>query len=297
MEEMRSFGYICPACGKAVLHSRSVFALNAAAARMECECGKEALTAETDGLRFRLQVPCGVCGGHHQAECAADAVLRGRGIGLACPEKQELCCYIGEDAEVRRAMEGLALRVAKEKASPDEAFTDNVIMYEVLSELKDIAGRGGISCACGSHRYTMQVRRGAVDGLMRKVQAMGEAKVAEEIGVGVPTLRDVVKELMKPGRDLRSDLPAPILRTDVLDMKDLKPGMVLTGTVRNVIDFGVFVDIGVHQDGLVHISQVCNKFIKHPSEVVAVGDVVKVLVLDVDEKKHRISLSMKQVKE
>ena len=148
-------------------------------------------------------------------------------------------------------------------------------------------------CGCGDE----DVRRGAVDGLMRKVQAMGEAKVAEEIGVGVPTLRDVVKELMKPGRDLRSDLPAPILRTDVLDIKDLKPGMVLTGTVRNVIDFGVFVDIGVHQDGLVHISQVCSRFIKHPSEVVAVGDIVKVLVLDVDEKKHRISLSMKQVKE
>ena len=148
-------------------------------------------------------------------------------------------------------------------------------------------------CGCGDE----DVRRGAVDGLMRKVQAMGETKVAEEIGVGVPTLRDVVKELMKPGRDLRSDLPAPILRTDVLDMKDLKPGMVLTGTVRNVIDFGVFVDIGVHQDGLVHISQVCSRFIKHPSEVVAVGDIVKVLVLDVDEKKHRISLSMKQVKE
>ena len=148
-------------------------------------------------------------------------------------------------------------------------------------------------CGCGDE----DVRRGAVDGLMRKVQAMGEAKIAEEIGVGVPTLRDVVKELMKPGRDLRSDLPAPILRTDVLDMKDLKPGMVLTGTVRNVIDFGVFVDIGVHQDGLVHISQVCSRFIKHPSEVVAVGDIVKVLVLDVDEKKHRISLSMKQVKE
>ena len=148
-------------------------------------------------------------------------------------------------------------------------------------------------CGCGDE----DVRRCAVDGLMRKVQAMGEAKVAEEIGVGVPTLRDVVKELMKPGRDLRSDLPAPILRTDVLDMKDLKPGMVLTGTVRNVIDFGVFVDIGVHQDGLVHISQVCSRFIKHPSEVVAVGDIVKVLVLDVDEKKHRISLSMKQVKE
>ena len=141
------------------------------------------------------------------------------------------------------------------------------------------------------------VRLGAVSQLMQKVQAMGEAAVAEKLGVGVPTLRDVVKELMKPGRDLRSDLPAPILRTDVLEIKDLKPGMVLTGTVRNVIDFGVFVDIGVHQDGLVHISQVCNKFIKHPSEVVAVGDIVKVLVLDVDEKKHRISLSMKQVKE
>lgn len=118
MEEMRSFGYICPACGKAVLHSRSVFALNAAAARMECECGKEALTAETDGLRFRLQVPCGVCGGHHQAECDAGALLHGRGIGLACPAKQELCCYIGEEPQVRKAMEGLALRVAKEKRPP-----------------------------------------------------------------------------------------------------------------------------------------------------------------------------------
>ena len=141
------------------------------------------------------------------------------------------------------------------------------------------------------------VRRGAVAQLMQKVQAMGEAQVAEKLVVGVPTLRDVVKELVKPGRDLRDDLPAPILRTDVLDMKDLKPGMVLTGTVRNVIDFGVFVDIGVHQDGLVHISQVCNRFIKHPSEVVSVGDIVKVMVLDVDEKKKRISLSMKQAKE
>ena len=141
------------------------------------------------------------------------------------------------------------------------------------------------------------VRRGAVAQLMQKVQAMGEAQVAEKLAVGVPTLRDVVKELVKPGRDLRDDLPAPILRTDVLDMKDLKPGMVLTGTVRNVIDFGVFVDIGVHQDGLVHISQVCNRFIKHPSEVVSVGDIVKVMVLDVDEKKKRISLSMKQAKE
>ena len=130
-----------------------------------------------------------------------------------------------------------------------------------------------------------------------RLNAYGAEKAAEALGVGVPTLRDIAKELSKPGRDPRDELPAPILRTDVLDIKDLKPGMVLTGTVRNVIDFGVFVDIGVHQDGLVHISQVCNKFIKHPSEAVAVGDVVKVVVLDVDEKKHRLSLSMKQVPE
>ena len=133
--------------------------------------------------------------------------------------------------------------------------------------------------------------------LPARLNAYGVEKAAVALGVGVPTLRDIAKELSKPGRDPRDELPAPILRTDVLDIKDLKPGMVLTGTVRNVIDFGVFVDIGVHQDGLVHISQVCNKFIKHPSEAVAVGDVVKVVVLDVDEKKHRISLSMKQVPE
>ena len=133
--------------------------------------------------------------------------------------------------------------------------------------------------------------------LPARLNAYGAEKAAVALGVGVPTLRDIAKELSKPGRDPRDELPAPILRTDVLDIKDLKPGMVLTGTVRNVIDFGVFVDIGVHQDGLVHISQVCNKFIKHPSEAVAVGDVVKVVVLDVDEKKHRISLSMKQVPE
>ena len=133
-------------------------------------------------------------------------------------------------------------------------------------------------------------------GLPDKLRAYGAEKAAAECGVGVPTLQDIVKELVKPGRDPRSDLPAPILRTDVLELKDLKPGMVLTGTVRNVIDFGVFVDIGVHQDGLVHISQVSSKYIKHPSEVVSVGDVVKVAVLDVDQKRGRISLTMKGVK-
>ena len=131
--------------------------------------------------------------------------------------------------------------------------------------------------------------------LPAQVKSYGEEKAAAECGVGVPTLRDVMGELMKPGRDIRDDLPQPILRTDVLEIKDLKPGMVLTGTVRNVIDFGAFVDIGVHQDGLVHISQVADKFVKHPSEAVSVGDVVKVVVLEADEKKKRISLSMRQV--
>ena len=122
-------------------------------------------------------------------------------------------------------------------------------------------------------------------------------QAAAELGVGLPTLNDLVSELLKPGRDIRDSLPKPILRTDVLSIADLKPGMKLTGTVRNVIDFGAFVDIGVHQDGLVHVSRISNKFIRHPSEVLAVGDIVKVVVLDVDEKKHRISLSIKDVKE
>ena len=145
--------------------------------------------------------------------------------------------------------------------------------------------------------YTLaDVKAGNLCELPRRLAAYGEEKAAAECGVGLPTLRDVAAELMKPGRDIRDDLPKPILRSDVLEMKDLKPGMTLTGTVRNVIDFGVFVDIGVHQDGLVHISQVADKFLKHPSEAVRVGDVVKVVVLDVDEKKKRISLSMRQAK-
>ncbi len=130
--------------------------------------------------------------------------------------------------------------------------------------------------------------------LPRQLEDYGTAKAAESCGVGEPTLIDIAKELAKPGRDPRDELPAPILRKDVLEMKDLKPGMELTGTVRNVIDFGVFVDIGVHQDGLVHISEVANRRLHHPSEAVKVGDIVKVVVLSVDEKRHRISLSMKQ---
>ena len=139
------------------------------------------------------------------------------------------------------------------------------------------------------------VTAGRIGDLPERVKQYGESKLASECGVGLPTLRDVVKELVKPGRDPRDELPKPVLRTDVLDIKDIIPGMILTGTVRNVIDFGVFVDIGVHQDGLVHISEIVNRFIKHPSEVVSIGDVVKVVVLNVDVAKKRISLSMKQV--
>ena len=146
---------------------------------------------------------------------------------------------------------------------------------------------------CG---YTKKdVADGNLSDLTERFQSYGADKLQEACGAGLPTLEDAVKELLKPGRDPRDDLPAPILRTDVLEIKDLKPGMVLSGTVRNVIDFGVFVDIGVHQDGLVHISQVCNRKIRHPSEIVQVGDVVKVAVLDVDVDRKRISLTMKNV--
>ena len=154
--------------------------------------------------------------------------------------------------------------------------------YEAAKQLLNLCG------------YTEKdVAEGKLGGLKEKIKALGEKKLSEEIGVGVLTLRDIASELMKPGRDPRDELPKPILRKDVLQISDLKPGMELTGTVRNVIDFGVFVDIGVHQDGLVHISRICDRYIKHPSEVLSVGDVVTVWVTEVDEKRKRISLTMK----
>ena len=145
--------------------------------------------------------------------------------------------------------------------------------------------------ACG---YTLaDVKAGRLEELKAKAEKLGYESLSETCGAGAPTLADIVKELMKPGRDPRDELPAPILRTDVMDAKDLKPGMELQGTVRNVIDFGVFVDIGVHQDGLVHISKLPRR-VQHPSELFSVGDVVTVWVVDVDEKKKRISLTMKK---
>jgi len=156
--------------------------------------------------------------------------------------------------------------------------------YEAAQKLLNITG------------YTLEdVRNKNLGGLRQKVEEKGVESVAAEVGVGVPTLLDIINELLKPGRDPRDELPKPILRTDVMHMEDLKPGMILTGTVRNVADFGAFVDIGVHQDGLVHISELSDRFVKNPMEVVSVGDIVKVRVLDVDVQRKRISLSMKEV--
>ncbi|HWP51857.1 MAG TPA: Tex family protein [Clostridia bacterium] len=139
------------------------------------------------------------------------------------------------------------------------------------------------------------LRAGHLQTLPERVAEKGESALAEALGVGVPTLRDMVAELLKPGRDPRDELPPPMLRSDLLELSDLKPDMVLDGTVRNVVDFGAFVDIGVHQDGLVHISRICDRFLKHPSEAVRVGDVVKVKVLEVDAKRKRISLTMRDI--
>ena len=155
--------------------------------------------------------------------------------------------------------------------------------YKAASELMDICGF--TASDIGSEK--MKEIAAAADKL-------GVETISEKIGVGVPTVRDIIKELVKPGRDPRDELPPPLLRSgDVMELKDLKPGMELMGTIRNITDFGCFVDCGVHEDGLVHISQICNKFIKHPLEAVKVGDVVKVWVLDVDMKRKRISLTMR----
>ena len=163
MEPMRTIGYICPKCGKAVIANRTVFALQAGPAAAVCDCGDSEFISETDGLHFRLTVPCGICGGEHLAQVDAKALLQGQGIALSCPETKQLCCYIGEESRVRAAMKELEITAGKLKESSESNFADSFIMYEFLSELRDIAGRGGISCTCGSRDYAMAVRPGAVD--------------------------------------------------------------------------------------------------------------------------------------
>ena len=142
---------------------RSAFSLAAAAAHIECPCGQSDMLIETDGSRFRLWVPCGLCGETHQAECSADAVLRGRGIGLACPKTRQICCYVARRTRCLPRWSNWPSEPPRRRRRDPEAFTDNIIMYEVLSELKDIAARGGIRCRCGSTRYSIQVHRDSVD--------------------------------------------------------------------------------------------------------------------------------------
>ncbi|MBR0414076.1 MAG: RNA-binding transcriptional accessory protein [Clostridia bacterium] len=169
-----------------------------------------------------------------------------------------------------------------ESSNPFDNTAVHPESYAVAKELLKLVG------------YThSEIKSSKFADLPERVERFGEKNLTEKLGVGLPTLDDIIKELAKPGRDPRDELPQPVLRSDVLDINDLKEGMELTGTVRNVIDFGAFVDIGVHQDGLVHISQICDRYIKHPSEVLKVGDIVKVRILSIDVKKQRISLTMR----
>ena len=163
-DQTRAIGYLCPACRAKVIQSRAAFALAASGAAVSCACGKSSLTIDAEERRFRLDVPCGVCGGEHSAVLDTARLLGGKGVGLACPQTKQLCCFIGEDYEVERELERLALAADKEAARGEELFTDSLIMHEVLSELKEIAARpNGITCACGSARYTMEVRPTCVD--------------------------------------------------------------------------------------------------------------------------------------
>ena len=165
-EKKRTIGYLCPSCRRKVIRDRSAFALAASGAVVNCECGKSSLTVDAEEKGFRLSVPCGVCGGEHSAVVDSTRLLEGQGIGLACPQTRQLCCFIGEEYAVERELERLSLATEKEagQRGDGELFVDSLIMHEVLSELKEIdARKHGISCACGSERYTMEVRPTYVD--------------------------------------------------------------------------------------------------------------------------------------
>ena len=170
-EEMRTFGYLCPKCGKTVMAARSIFALEASNAEVACDCGESALRVDFDGQKYRVYVPCGICGETHMAVCEPERILRGA-TALGCAETKQFCCFIGPEGTVEKNLRELAILAEKEKqqdgSEEPEAFVDSVIMYEILSELKDIASRpGGITCACGSSRYGMEIRRSPVDLVCR----------------------------------------------------------------------------------------------------------------------------------
>ena len=170
-EDMRTFGYLCPKCGKPVMGTRSIFALEASDAEIECDCGESVLRTEFDGAKYKVYVPCGICGETHMAVCPPERILKGA-TALGCAKTKQFCCYIGPEGVVEKNLRELSILVEKEKQQQEgedqEAFLDNVIMYEVLSELKDIAARkDGITCACGSKHYGMEIRRSAVDLVCR----------------------------------------------------------------------------------------------------------------------------------
>lgn len=169
-EEMRTFGYLCPKCGKPVMGTRSIFALEASDAEIECDCGESVLRTEFDGQTYKVYVPCGICGEVHMAVCEPDRILRGA-TALGCAQTKQFCCFIGPEGTVEKNLRELSILAEKEKQRKDaeeEAFLDNVIMYEVLSELKDIAAReDGITCACGSKNCGMEIRRSSVDLICR----------------------------------------------------------------------------------------------------------------------------------
>lgn len=171
---MRTFGYLCPRCGKTVMAARSVFALEASNAEIECACGESALRVEFDGENYRLYVPCGLCGETHVAVCGPERVLRGA-TALGCAESRQFCAFIGPEGTVEKNLRELAILAEKERrqdGEAPEAFLDSVIMYEVLSELKEIAAReNGITCGCGSVQYGMEIRRSAVDLVCRRCGA------------------------------------------------------------------------------------------------------------------------------
>ena len=169
--DMRTFGYLCPACGKPVMASRPIFALEASGVEVDCACGGSALRTEFDGQRCRVYVPCGLCGETHMALCDLAPLVRGPAVALSCPKSQEFSCFIGDEGTVEKRLRSLELVAQKEKQhqeNGDSSFLDDVVMYEVLSELKDIAAReNGVVCACGSHSYSMEIRRSAVDLICR----------------------------------------------------------------------------------------------------------------------------------
>ena len=229
----------------------------------------------------------------------ASAPLLGRVAGITAAVAKNIVAYREEHGAFKSRKELLEVpklgnRTYEQCAGFIRVPESSTVLDRTGVHPESYAAAEKLLSLCG---YTLtDVEKSRIEALRDRILKLGEAAIAEDCGVGLPTLRDIVAELLKPGRDPRDELPPPLLRSDVMEIDDLAPGMELTGTVRNVVDFGAFVDIGVHQDGLVHISRMADRFIRHPSEVVRTGDLVKVWVVEVQKDKNRISLTMKPPK-